>query len=158
MFDMNVVFERFVGQLFRRYACPVGHTVHLQDGSVSLLARHGNPCFSLRPDVMVRHGEGAVTCVVDTKWKRLDTGKAHRGLEADDVYQMYAYGKGLPATLVILLFPRLPGLQQMVDDYRHLLNMDSRILVRTVDVSRPTQLVVQELRQIISEAVGPVAA
>ena len=50
LFDMNKVFEKFIGALIRR-ACPSGCSVQLQASGHSLVVRNGKPKFRLRPDI-----------------------------------------------------------------------------------------------------------
>lgn len=84
VFDMNVVFEQYVGQLLRR-VCEPPLKVQLQAGGQSLLIRGGKPVFRLRPDVAVRRGE-RIVCLIDTKWKRLSYEQRYEGVRQADVY------------------------------------------------------------------------
>ena len=42
--------------------------------------------------------------VLDTKWKRLESGKETLGVEDSDVYQMLAYGRTYGAARLVLLW------------------------------------------------------
>ena len=138
-FDMNVVFERLIGNLLRRYSCPESLRVRLQVGGRALLRRGASGQFWLRPDVGLFRGSRAV-CLLDTKWKRLDPKQPYDGVSQADMYQMYAYGKEFEAPIVIALYPREERLGAEVAAYRHPPGdpQAPRILISTVDVGART--------------------
>ena len=61
-------------------------------------ARHGQS----RPP---KRGSPERPIVLDTKWKRLDSGKETLGIEESDVYQMLAYARAYGAVRLVLLYP-----------------------------------------------------
>ena len=138
-FDMNVVFERLIGNLLRRYACPETLRVRLQVGGRALLRKGAGGQFWLRPDVGLFRGSQAV-CLLDTKWKRLDPSRPYDGVSQADMYQMYAYGKEFEAPVVVTLYPRAEGFAADVAAYRHQPGDPEapRILISTVDVGART--------------------
>ena len=105
LFDMNELFERYVGIIARRVFGAQGLTVSLQ-GPKRHLARHtnGNPVFELRPDIVASH-EGQTAFIIDTKWKRLKEAVYREGITSADVYQMFAYATQYISPDVVLLFP-----------------------------------------------------
>lgn len=105
LFDMNELFESYVGVIARRVFGAQGLTVSLQ-GPKRHLARHhnGNPAFELRPDIVASH-EGQVAFIIDTKWKRLKEAVYREGVTSADVYQMFAYATQYTSPDVMLLFP-----------------------------------------------------
>ena len=105
LFDMNELFESYIGVVARRVFGQRGMTVHLQ-GPKRHLAQHGNgtPVFELRPDIVVSSG-GTVAFIIDTKWKRLKELANREGVASGDVYQMYAYSSRYIAPDVVLLYP-----------------------------------------------------
>lgn len=110
LFDMNELFEGYIGAVTRRLFSSKKLTVSLQ-GPKRHLAEYTNgvPVFALRPDIVVSENN-AVEFIVDTKWKRLD-GMAYReGVVVGDVYQMYAYSSKYVAPDVVLLYPHHGGL------------------------------------------------
>ena len=149
LFDMNVIFERYIGCLLRR-ACPPPYRVQLQVTGRSLVLRDGKRKFWLRPDVAVRRGV-QFSILIDTKWKLLDPAKPHEGVRQSDMYQAYAYAREFESPHVILLYPRFGNLGQKVAGYRlHPGNAASpRIEVKTVDVSQPVSQVRHELNGIV---------
>lgn len=118
LFDMNVVFEGFVGQLVRRACASLGLHAHLQISGRHLLLRQGRGRFGLRPDIGVSAG-GQWLCLVDTKWKRLDASKPCEGVSQADMYQMYAYGKEYDCPRVVVLYPAMGQWPAVVASYKH---------------------------------------
>lgn len=110
LFDMNELFEEFVGRQIQRVTSLAGVRTLLQS-PVLPLARSvsGTSCFQLRPDVVLMDGSAA-NVVLDTKWKRLKTGAAYDGLSTADIYQMYAYAQRYSVRNVVLLYPHHPEL------------------------------------------------
>lgn len=158
VFDMNEVFERYIGQLMRLAANDRPLSVRLQVGDQFLLYRGRAGRFRLRPDIAIYDRRGLVA-LVDTKWKRLDMHRAHDGVSQADMYQMYAYGKEYACPLVILLYPHGAGLPRHVATYRHRPGEVGcpRIEVWTVDVSQPPRgrhgTVMAQLRSLLDECI-----
>lgn len=106
MFDMNELFERYIGKQMRRVLRPEGHEVLLQH-SKHHLARDANTnlrLFQLRPDMVVTT-DCKPTCIVDTKWKRLQTTERKLGIAQGDLYQMLAYSERYQCESILLLYP-----------------------------------------------------
>lgn len=138
MFDMNVVFERFVASELQVALAGSGLTVRAQLSGHSLLTKAGKPKFQLKPDIGVFRGKELV-CLIDTKWKRLDPQKTHCGVSQADMYQMYAYGKEFNSPLTILLYPRWGKLTSKLAEYLHPVHEGSperKIDVATISLSR----------------------
>jgi 5-methylcytosine-specific restriction enzyme subunit McrC len=103
LFDMNVLWERYVAALFRRAAIPgVAVTTqerHLFWSSTEQARRR------VRPDVVVRvvsaDGRGQPLLVIDTKWKV----PARGHVSDDDLKQMFVYNELLPGARSVLLYP-----------------------------------------------------
>lgn len=110
LFDMNELFEEFVGRQVQRVTSLTGVRTLLQS-PVLPLARlaSGETCFQLRPDIVLMDGP-APKVVMDTKWKRLKVGVANDGLSAADIYQMHAYAQRYSVRNVVLLYPHYPEL------------------------------------------------
>lgn len=138
MFDMNVVFERFIAEELRRAVCGTRCTVKAQISGRSLLRRDGTKAFHLRPDIGV-FADDKVICLIDTKWKLLDSSQPHDKVSQSDMYQMYAYGKEYDVRTCVLLYPRSAGLAERVATYCHNEENGSKrkVEIRSVDVSSP---------------------
>jgi len=85
LFDMNVLFESYVGHYLKKD----GHSVSLQDKQHHLAYSEQKGIYALRPDIVINKGR----VIADTKWKILSREKTRQGIAGSDLYQMYAYGK-----------------------------------------------------------------
>jgi len=87
LFDMNLLFESYVGHLLRKH----DFDVSLQDREhhLAYLNSHEGK-FQLKPDFVIRHDDEVI--IADTKWKLLSEEKSHQGVSQADMYQLYAYG------------------------------------------------------------------
>jgi 5-methylcytosine-specific restriction enzyme subunit McrC len=105
LFDMNQLFESYVGAVAKRVFAKEGLEVFLQ-GPKRHLARvaSGSPVFELKPDIVARSDEG-IAFIIDTKWKRLKEQVYREGVTSTDVYQMYAYSTQYASPEVLLLYP-----------------------------------------------------
>lgn len=113
LFEMNALFEEYVGRLVARRLRGTEFSVHLQGGRLFCLTSEldGRGLFQTKPDIIIRRG-GEVVHIIDTKWKRIaarvDDGK--HGVSQGDVYQMMAYGHLYQTARLTLLYPRHQGL------------------------------------------------
>ena len=89
LFDMNRVFESFVGEYFKRKC----KNVKLQDKKHYLF--DGN--FSLIPDIVINEN-----IIMDTKWKIIND---KNDISQSDIYQMYAYLTKYEAKSGYLIYP-----------------------------------------------------
>jgi len=91
LFPMEKLFERYVAACLRD-SLPSDATLHTQRRSEYLCVHESQRVFQLRPDLMITQGDKS--WVLDTKWKRLDSGQRSKnyGLGQADFYQMFAYG------------------------------------------------------------------
>ena len=107
LFPMNVLFEAFIVKSLRRALAPCRtFTVRLKDRRHHALidedGRTGR--FNLQPDAVIETPPER-SIVLDTKWKRLKSGKETLGVEESDVYQMLAYSRAYGAARLVLLYP-----------------------------------------------------
>ena len=107
-FDMNVLFEEYIGRTAQRVMRDSGVTVSLQGkgGNQRYVARDskGNGAFAMKPD-MVGVREGYYEWILDTKWKMLSQVEWREGVAQADLYQMYAYASCYDCPKVLLLYP-----------------------------------------------------
>ena len=111
MFEMNTLFEAYIGRHVRALGGPLGRHVTLQGPRQFILRDEaGAPRFATKPDIVVK-GPGGVH-VVDTKWKRLQAADVDtkRGVSQADVYQMMDYAQVYKADRLTLLYPHHSGL------------------------------------------------
>lgn len=110
-FDMNSLFEEYVGRVAVRVFRARGIQVRLQ-GPQRFLAvdeKSGANAFAMRPDAVgMKHGQ--VAWIIDTKWKQLSPQEAREGASQADLYQMYAYAHNYGCADVLLLYPHYAAL------------------------------------------------
>ncbi|HEY8594848.1 MAG TPA: restriction endonuclease [Devosiaceae bacterium] len=113
LFEMNALFEEYIGRLIARALAGTGLTVSLQGGRLFCLSAQDSErgLFQTKPDILIRRG-GTVTHVIDTKWKRISSriDDPKQGVSQADVYQMMAYAQLYRAPHLTLLYPHHPGL------------------------------------------------
>ena len=78
LFDMNRLFESYVGSFFKRKC----KNVKLQDSRYYLFDKPKK--FLLKPDIVINNGN----LILDTKWKIINEEK---DISQSDLYQMFAY-------------------------------------------------------------------
>jgi 5-methylcytosine-specific restriction enzyme subunit McrC len=98
LFDMERLFEAYVGVLIRRAWRSTGAEVRLQG------PRH---CFAnaATGDAAVLE-DGQCLRIYDTKWKMLNTSKPDLGVSQGDIYQMASYASRYDCEQISLLYPR----------------------------------------------------
>jgi 5-methylcytosine-specific restriction enzyme subunit McrC len=112
VWDMNVLFEEYVGRLTRTALGAKGFRVDLQAGASAYLAQEATTkqkAFLLKPDILVRLDRRTLV-VADTKWKRLDPHQANLGVSEADVYQVLAYAHRYETDRAVLVYPHHPAL------------------------------------------------
>lgn len=105
-FDMNSLFEEYIGRVAARVFRPCGIQVRLQ-GPQRFLAvdeLSGSSAFAMKPDVAGMK-DGHTVWIIDTKWKQLSSEEARDGAAQSDLYQMYAYANNYACPNVVLLYP-----------------------------------------------------
>jgi 5-methylcytosine-specific restriction enzyme subunit McrC len=165
LFEMNTLFEEFVGRTLKRALAGTGLQVDLQGGRLHCLAEfdeEGNPTskrrFMTKPDIIIRRG-GERIMIIDTKWKRLSPSidDPKQGISQGDVYQMMAYGRVYQCPDLMLLYPhheelkREPGITS-----RHaVVASDDGLVIATVDLANP-RTCKRQLGGLVERAVIPV--
>ena len=110
LFDMNELFEAFVGVELRATLAGTGLRVQLQGPMLATLREGLNGAFHTKPDAIIRTASEQTGLVVDTKWKRLDPGQRHEGVSQADIYQMMAYMAVHTVPAALLIYPFAPFL------------------------------------------------
>lgn len=151
LFEMNTLFEEFVGRAIAR-AFPASDVAITLQGP----RRHAlvdptgdHRLFATRPDIVMSRN-GSPTLVLDTKWKRL-TGAiedGRHGVGQPDIYQMMAYAHVYMCDQLMLIYPHHAGMIQapgLIASHRIVNQPHSRLEVLTLDLRRP-ETVVSQLR------------
>lgn len=87
MFDMNLLFEQFVGKIIKTI-----------EPTTILQAENNFGNLKLKPDILIPN-----RLIIDTKYKKV-LGK--EDVKRDDKYQMYVYGKNYGINQTMLLYPK----------------------------------------------------
>jgi 5-methylcytosine-specific restriction enzyme subunit McrC len=142
LFDMNQLFERYVGAVANQVFSKEGLEVSLQ-GPKRHLARveSGAPVFELKPDIVARDKNG-IAFIIDTKWKRLKEQFNREGVTSTDVYQMYAYSTQYASPDVLLLYPHHSDLgvwkarraEYWIHGVNGKLDLNQRVCVSSLDM------------------------
>jgi 5-methylcytosine-specific restriction enzyme subunit McrC len=108
LFEVNVLFEEYVGRLITRALAGTEYRVTLQGGRLFCLTSVDDEreVFQTKPDILIRYA-GQIVHVIDTKWKRISSRIDDRkqGVSQADVYQMMAYAHLYKAPRLTLLYP-----------------------------------------------------
>lgn len=108
LFDMNALFESYVGNFIKKKYT----NVSLQHSEKYLIE---NPKgFKLRPDIFLRHQK--LNYIADTKWKIV---KSKDDISQADLYQLYAYGKKYECGKLHLIYPKIDGVEQEPMNFRY---------------------------------------
>ncbi len=110
-FEMNTLFEEYIGRIAVRAFRADGYRVVLQ-GPRRFLAcdeEKQSDAFAMKPDVVGLMNQKAAW-IIDTKWKELSKAEARDGVIQGDIYQMYAYSNRYECPEVVLLYPHHAGL------------------------------------------------
>lgn len=109
LFDMNRLFEAYVGRL-EEDAADESKIVRRQ-GPVEALAIQGQEsAFPLKPDITIWSATpegllGNIDRIVDAKWKRLDPHVRYWGVDESDIYQLVAYAIRYRCQQLELVYP-----------------------------------------------------
>ena len=147
LFPMEEVFEDFVTHSFRRYL--PDFRVTAQGPQKPLAQIGGEGVFTMKPDISLREkgGQKAVAFILDAKWKRIDASSENRkhGIDQDDLYQIYAYGKGYGCLAVALVYPRSKTFTND-DKLEYLLPNDLTLFCLPFDVENPKESVLRSMK------------
>lgn len=95
LFDMNLLFESYVGHYLKKK----GLYVSLQDKGKHLVEEPRK--FALKPDIVITKEDKII--IADTKWKII---KEEKDIIQNDMYQLFAYGKKYNNDELYLIYPK----------------------------------------------------
>lgn len=154
LFEMNALFEEYVGRLISRALAGTDLSVSLQGGRLSCLtAETGDRgLFQTKPDILIRRA-GMVIHVIDTKWKRISSriDDPKQGVSQGDVYQMMAYAQLYRAPRLTLLYPHHPGLgsEEMIHARHRITGHETTVETASIDVANGNN-VLDRVRRLLS--------
>lgn len=162
LFEMNELFEEYVGRLIVRALAHTEYRVSLQGGRRYCLTSldDGREVFQTKPDILIWRGEQVVQ-VIDTKWKRISSRIDDRkqGVSQGDIYQMMAYAQLYRAPRLTLLYPHHPGLgpTELVHAQHRITGREAVLEIASIDVAKGGNIV-DRIRNLIlrSESVPEV--
>ncbi len=94
MFDMNKLFEEFIGEFIRRNFKEEIQEIKTPKANKYVFSKPVADKFSrfqLQPDIFIRFKNGKIL-IIDTKYKELKQDKINYGVSQSDIYQMVMYG------------------------------------------------------------------
>lgn len=160
LFEMNTLFEEFVGRMLHRALMGTDYDVRLQgprDFALEELGS-GRNRFATRPDITVTL-DGAPVLIIDTKWKRLKgaVDDAKRGVGQADIYQMMAYAHVYRCERLMLLYPHHGELASdagFLCTHRIRGSRDTRISIATLSLLHPKKAVASLRDLVLGSDVG----
>ena len=145
LFEMNTLFEEYIGLTLRRALRDSDYSVTLQGPRSHVLLGEGEiRRFATKPDIVISRGKKH-ELVIDTKWKRLKglIDDPKRGVGQADVYQMMAYAHVYDCRRLLLLYPHHGALGDkpgLVAPFAVAGQADTRLSVATVSLSNLRQV------------------
>ena len=141
LFEMNRLFEEFIGRTLRVAMRDSGLRVTLQGPKSYALSEIGTNelRFMTKPDIVIHCGDRPLM-VIDTKWKRLagPIDDPKRGVSQSDVYQTMAYAQIYRVKDLMLLYPHHTELgknEGLVCEYRIAGAGEARLGVATIGLT-----------------------
>ena len=105
VFDMNKLFEEFIGRMMQKHKDELGlrdYQIELQNKeNILKLDEQGN--ITPKPDIVIMKN-GKIDMIIDTKYK-IDY-KQKINPSNQDIYQMMAYGIAAKCSEIVLLYPK----------------------------------------------------
>lgn len=162
LFEMNALFEEYVGRLLTRALAGTEYRVTLQGGRLYCLTSLDDerPVFQTKPDILIWRA-GRVAHVIDTKWKRISPQIDDRkqGVSQGDVYQMMAYAQLYGAPRLTLLYPHHSGLgsKELVHARHRITGHDTILETATIDVANGKDMLDRLRRLLVEEVTEEIA-
>ena len=152
LFEMNVLFEEYVGRLLARALAGTNLSVSAQGGHRDCLFEGETGKFRTRPDLIIRQGS-RIALIIDTKWKRMTRiDDPKQGVSQADVYQLMVYGRLYDCPHVVLLYPHHGELPPDPILHRYSIAMPGAkesLFVATLNVTGPHRKHETALRDLI---------
>lgn len=158
LFEMNVLFEKYVERLLSLALAGTGLRVSSQGGHRDCLYEGDTGRFRTRPDVIIRQGE-QIALIIDTKWKRMTPriDDLKQGVSQADVYQLMAYGRLYDCPNVMLLYPHHADLPKDSIHQTYLIatkDSDEKLIVATLSLADSQRDHKGALYQLIEKCLG----
>lgn len=107
LFDMNRLFEAYIGAELRREATEKDIRVREQKPQKYFAKREdsGKSVFMMKPDFSLLNKSGDLVAIADAKWKVLDSEEQKLGIAQSDMYQIGSYASRYGTKQLALLYP-----------------------------------------------------
>jgi len=154
LFEMNALFEEYIGRLVSKALAGSDFRVKLQGGRLFCLTSldDGRAVFQTKPDILIWRA-GQVAHVIDTKWKRISARIDDRkqGVSQADIYQMMAYAHLYKAPRLTLLYPHHAGLgdEEGIRARFQVTGQVTELETATFDISNGKNLVDRVMKRIL---------
>jgi 5-methylcytosine-specific restriction enzyme subunit McrC len=157
LFEMNVLFEKYVERILSKALAGTGTRVLSQGGHRECLFEDHIGRFRTRPDLIIRSANG-ITLITDIKWKRMTPriDDPKQGVSQSDVYQLMAYGRLYDCPNVMLLYPHHAGLpRDPIHRQYSIANVGSneRLIVATLNLAGTQHGHRENLRNLVDQYV-----
>jgi 5-methylcytosine-specific restriction enzyme subunit McrC len=158
MFEMNTLFEEFVGRTLKRALSRTDFDVRLQGPQKYALTEYGvTSRFATRPDIVISRN-GLPVLIVDTKWKRIkaELENPKLGVGQADVYQMMAYAQVYQCPRLLLLYPHHDEIEKeegLLNSYNVNGTADTRLSVASVNLTSAVSIG-EQLESLIWQQTG----
>ena len=157
VFDMNYLFEEYVGEMIKRSCYDQYASITLQKPTKNLVEEKlvdgvgMGSVFNMRPDIVLGKNYRNHELIIDTKYKiRLNNDKKE-GVSQADMYQMNAYSKKYDCPNIILLYPQTKELAEHRIDFK--IDNKTTVKVRGVNLCRDLKIerekFASELKEIV---------
>jgi len=163
LFEMNALFEEYVGRLVTRALAGTEFRVTLQGGRLFCLSSldDDRAVFQTKPDILIWRA-AQVVHVIDTKWKRISAriDDPKLGVSQGDVYQMMAYAHLYKAPKLTLLYPHHDGLgaNEGVQAQFRITGQETVVETASVDVANGKDIVARLRNGFFPTVLGEVLA
>lgn len=135
LFDMNVLFERWVATKMRPVLARQGLRLKEQQPRRFLAIREdsGQEVFQTRPDMAIYDAEGKLVEIWDAKWKLLKQHDSKLGIAQQDMYQLTSYANLYGVSRLALFYPACVGLES---EYKFRINglLQANLWVRAIEI------------------------
>jgi len=133
LFDMNILFEEFIGEFIKQHKQQINPEIEKVSLQVANKYVFENKKFRLKPDIVIDFADKN-RIIIDTKYKKLDTNKPYAWVNPSDIYQMFMYGLRYFSTEeknIILLYPKYNETVQ----HQYISEEKIKIFIRTIDLN-----------------------
>ncbi|WP_052480963.1 McrC family protein [Gilvimarinus agarilyticus] len=139
LFDMNLLFERWLAASLRPLARKAGLSLREQAPRRYLAYREDvdRKVFQTRPDISLIDRNGKVHLIIDAKWKLLNGPDAKLGVSQADLYQLSSYANRYHIHQVALAYPSQAGLSEIYA-LQLLGSHSAKLDIHCIDLLKPT--------------------